>query len=183
MKPEVSKDLILLVNSLKDFTKSKSVKYGNTKFDYVPLDDLLERIKQNDKWAVMQPLTTNEMGMSFVETVLIHESGEEVRSGLFQLLLNGNKMQDMGSVITYTKRYCLGAFLGISTEPDNDANNDSEVVEVMASDVQVKVIKQEYDEERIKKMLAYYKVDKLEKLTNKQALEVVNKIKAEKDKS
>lgn len=187
MKPEVSKDLILLVNSLKDFVKSKSVKYNNTSFEYVPLDDLLDRIKQNDKWAVMQPLTSDELG-SYVETVLIHETGEEVRSGKFKLLLGENKkMQDMGAVITYTKRYCLGAFLGIATETDNDANPDSEVKDIkpkveLINDVQIQVIKKMMNEERIAKMLETFKISNIHELSNTQALKVIEGLKKEQQK-
>jgi hypothetical protein len=144
MKEHIAKDLITLVNSLKGLVKSKSVDYpikkngevvGKKSFDYVPLDELLETIKKHDKFALIQPLSSLENGTPCVENILIHESGEMLQSGKFPILLSNNVMQDMGSVITYTRRYTLGAFLGISTEIDDDANFESEVKEVNKSEV------------------------------------------------
>ena len=82
MNQEVAKDLIELVNSMKDFIKSKSVKYGQTTFDYVPLDDILDRCKLSQKWSVQQ-LLSSENGMPTIETTLTHESGYIHQSGKF----------------------------------------------------------------------------------------------------
>ena len=54
IKPEVATDLIELVNSIKGLEKSSEVKYsvkksdgswGTKSFNYVPLDDILNKIK------------------------------------------------------------------------------------------------------------------------------------------
>ena len=174
MNTEVAKDLIELVNSMNDFVKSKSVKYGNTSFDYVPLDDLLARVKLNNKWACMQPLS-NENGVPCVETILTHESGEQVRSGQLNLLISGIKMQDFGSVITYTKRYQLGALLGISTETDNDANFDSEVKDLKVTIATLTKLIEVLSDDDKAKVMKFYKITKLGDVTEKDALAMLAK--------
>lgn len=49
--------------------------------------------------------------------VLVHESGESVEGFL---PLHGNQNQEMGSSLTYLRRYLLGALTGIVTDEDED---------------------------------------------------------------
>ena len=51
--------------------------------------------------------------------VLMHESGEE-RTGT--LPLSGNTPQELGSSITYMRRYLLGCLTGIVTDDDDDGS-------------------------------------------------------------
>ncbi len=62
--------------------------------------------------------------MLSVETMLLHESGEWVKSEPLQVSASSN-MQDMGGQITYMKRYSLSAMSGLPTEKDDDANGAS----------------------------------------------------------
>lgn len=77
--------------------------------------------------AAMPLLSVN--GLSFVTIpeegsrgfilrgVLLHESGESIEGFL---PLHGNSNQDMGSSLTYLRRYLLGALTGIVTDEDDD---------------------------------------------------------------
>ena len=125
MNKEFSEDLIKLVNSLKGLVKSKSVSFKAVKFDYVPLDEILEIIKKNNNFALLQPLGQVD-GVSTIKNILVHKSGEFIESGDFPLQIPSTKMQDVGSVITYSRRYSLGSFLGIATETDLDASVEVE---------------------------------------------------------
>lgn len=181
MNQEVAKDLIEFVNSMNDFIKSKSVKYGATTFDYVPLDDILDRCKKSEKWAIQQALSSIN-GLPTVETILIHETGYEHKSGMLPLLFNqGAKPQDIGSIITYMKRYQLGSFLGLATETDNDANSDSEVVENKATPKQVEMLSKNYVGENLTKLLEANKIKKLEDISMKKASELIGKLMAKKE--
>ena len=51
--------------------------------------------------------------------VLLHDSGEE-RSGV--LPLSGSTPQELGSSLTYMRRYLLGCLTGIVTDDDDDGN-------------------------------------------------------------
>lgn len=128
VSPEFAQDLIELVNSLKGITYNAKVNYTNRSgqtiaFEYVTLDKIYSKIKENNNFAVLQPLGTDEHGESAVQVILIHKSGEAITSDYYKIRVNehGSK-QDEGAAITYTKRYALGSFLGLCTDEDNDAN-------------------------------------------------------------
>lgn len=124
VSPEFATDLIKLINSCKGITYNAKVSFGNTKFDYVTLDKIYAHIKKDNNFALLEPLGTNAEGKPALQIILIHKSGEAITSDYYALRVPENaKKQDEGSAITYTKRYALGSFLGISTDIDNDANS------------------------------------------------------------
>lgn len=106
-------------------------KSGSTyDFSYTDLEGIFEALKEvykENKISILQnPFTMLTEGALFVavETMLLHESGEWVKS--LPLYVNAsNNMQDLGGQITYMKRYSLSAMSGISTEKDDDANGVS----------------------------------------------------------
>ena len=180
ISPEVAKDLIELVNSITGLKKSKSVNYrtknGITAFNYVPLDDILSKIKENNNFALMQPIGTDENGRIGVKCVLIHKSGHVIESDTypFQLMQN-SKIQDEGAEITYRKRYALGAFLGISTEDDTDGNASQEidVTDRKATRKQVDILIRNYKGDQLTKLLQSNNVEKIEDISFKKASELV----------
>lgn len=56
-----------------------------------------------------------------LKTLLIHESGEWIRSDL-PLILSKRDMQGLGSALTYARRYGLCAIIGLAQE-DDDGND------------------------------------------------------------
>ena len=130
VSPEFAKDLIELINSCKGIKYNKKVKFTSkktgqtTEFEYTTLDKIYAHIKNNNNFALLEPMGTNEAGQPAIQIILIHKSGEAITSDYYILNLpnNGSK-QDEGAVITYTKRYAVGSFLGISTDIDNDAGS------------------------------------------------------------
>lgn len=129
VSPEFAADLIKLINSCKGIKYNKKVaiktKTGREiSFEYTTLDKIYAHVKNDNNFALLEPIGTNEAGQPAVQIILIHKSGEAITSDYYALNLpnNGSK-QDEGSAITYTKRYALGSFLGISTDIDNDANS------------------------------------------------------------
>lgn len=77
--------------------------------------------------TVLPLLTANGLAViqggsgATLETVLVHESGEWVSSSL--PLHVGNKPQEMGSAITYARRYALAALVGAVSEGEDDDGN------------------------------------------------------------
>ncbi len=69
--------------------------------------------------AVIQPTVDDESGR-YVETVLLHESGETLRCRV-PLIVQKNDMQGYGSAVTYARRYGLMCMSGIA--PDDDDGN------------------------------------------------------------
>lgn len=56
-----------------------------------------------------------------VQTILMHESGQVLES-VCPIIMTQKTAQQMGSAITYSRRYALSAILGISADEDEDAN-------------------------------------------------------------
>ena len=69
--------------------------------------------------SVIQPFRNIE-GQNYVETILLHESGEQLSCAI-PLLVNKNDMQGLGSAMTYARRYGLMCMAGIAPE-DDDGN-------------------------------------------------------------
>lgn len=91
---------------------------GVYKFAYAPLDTVLE--------ATRAALTENDLCISSqiqresLRTVLMHSSGEWVAAEV--ALPQFQKAQELGSFLTYARRYSITALLGVASEEDDDAN-------------------------------------------------------------
>ena len=60
-------------------------------------------------------------GKRYLETILLHSSGQSIRSYL-DLTLKEETMQALGSAITYARRYSLSAIVGIVPDDEDDGN-------------------------------------------------------------
>jgi hypothetical protein len=68
--------------------------------------------------SVLQP-TIQIDGKNFVQTVLLHESGERI-SGLTEIVYSkSNDAQSQGSGITYARRYGLQSLMNVGAEDDD----------------------------------------------------------------
>lgn len=150
---------------------------GSYEFSYTDLDGIFEAIKQvyrDNKIAVIQDAKTVLIdGSPFitVETLLLHESGEWVKSEPLQVPAS-QSMQDMGGQITYMKRYSLSAMLGIATEKDDDANG--------VSGNQVEYKPKKLSESQVKRLFAIAKSKGIEMVDVKKAImQDYNKTQAE----
>lgn len=66
-------------------------------------------------------------GLPAVRTVLMHEKGGVMMSGWLSLPLKQNATpQDVGSLITYAKRYQLAGFMGVASDVDDDGMQSSQ---------------------------------------------------------
>lgn len=74
--------------------------------------------------AMYQETTPDPAGI-VVETILLHESGETIRSGKLHVPASRIDPQGFGSALTYARRYSLMAACGIAPE-DDDGNAASE---------------------------------------------------------
>lgn len=122
---EKSESIAKLAAALVKFqSQVKAIKKGAKnpffKSSYADLASILE--------AVREPLAAN--GLAFAQfpvgdggltTILMHDSGEWM-SETFIMKPVDIKPQTIGSCITYSRRYALGAVLGLATEEDDDGN-------------------------------------------------------------
>ena len=187
--PEIATDLIELVNQLKGLEKSAQVNYSvknkstgelmKKAFDYVPLDNILNKIKENKNFALLQPIGIDENGVCGVKCILVHKSGHVFETNTYPFAVKEDaKLQDEGAEITYRKRYSLGAFLGMATEEDTDGNDDEATnsTERKASPRQIEVLSKNYTGENIEKMLKINKIEKLEDMPMQKASDLIGKI-------
>jgi hypothetical protein len=96
------------------------------KSSYADYGAVLEACKQplNDNGIViLQPQHTNEYG-TFVETLLLHSSGEWVGSETKVVYGKENDAQAQGSAISYSRRYGLQSLISLPAE-DDDGNKAS----------------------------------------------------------
>ena len=70
--------------------------------------------------SVLQPASTDDTG-TWVETILLHNSGEWLSDRLKVVVAKQNDPQALGSAITYSRRYGLQAMLAIPSD-DDDGN-------------------------------------------------------------
>lgn len=90
------------------------------KSKYADLGSVMEACKEalnEEGIAVLQPAGTDDTG-HYVETILLHESGESMSRRLY-LVLNKTDMQQLGSAISYARRYGLQSMVFIPSEDDD----------------------------------------------------------------
>lgn len=94
------------------------------KSKYADLATILSAIKEPLQKAGLSfsqfPTGENEM-----TTILMHADSGEFLEGTFKMTPAKNDPQGQGSVITYQRRYALGAILGLNIDEDDDGNSAS----------------------------------------------------------
>lgn len=96
------------------------------KSTYADLGSVLEAIKDslnNEGIVILQPHSTELIGdqiVSFVETTLLHgESGEFITSRTRMDIKEGAKAIEIGSQITYMRRYSLQSLVSLPSVDDD----------------------------------------------------------------
>jgi len=103
-----------------EIPKDRTNEYFKSK--YATLDAVISATRDplvKNNIAVTHAFTSNENGPC-VTTTLRHESGETIESSI--PVNAGDKMQALGSAITYAKRYNLCALLNVTADEDDDGN-------------------------------------------------------------
>ena len=94
------------------------------KSKYASLDACIEAVidaLNNHGISLLQKCHPDDSGVS-VETILLHESGEQLSGGILHVPAAKNDPQGYGSALTYARRYSLMATCGIAPE-DDDGNS------------------------------------------------------------
>lgn len=90
---------------------------------YAPLDELVRvsfgPLEKHGLMLVQKPTMVD--GRMVLATDIISESGETLACGWYELP-QGASPQQMGSALTYARRYTMGAILGLAAEDDDDGN-------------------------------------------------------------
>lgn len=103
------------------FDKTVTVKLksgGNYSYSYASfssIKSLCSPLLSANGLAVSQLLGENKL-----TTILTHTSGEYIGDNMTLPVSQGMSPQDIGSVITYMKRYSYSAILGLASDEDTD---------------------------------------------------------------
>lgn len=116
---EIIKALIKIQPQLKPAIKDKANPFLKTKYaDLSGVWDSCRNLLKESGLAVVQVCGIGDNG-SYLETILMHESGQWI-SGKYPLKpVKDDDPQAMGSAMTYARRYNLAAILGIVTDDDD----------------------------------------------------------------
>ena len=117
----------------------KNSKNPHFKSEYADLSAVLQ--------ATREPLSKNGLSVSqsvnsenddyFLETTLLHKSGQSIKSKM-KLILDKKTMQGLGGAITYGRRYALASIVGIAQEDSDGEPSRSEREVVAVPDNSVK---------------------------------------------
>lgn len=99
---------------------TKDAKNPFFRSNYATLSAVMEACKEHlnaEGISVLQPVMSDVSGQ-YVETILLHESGEFLTSQM-RLILGKEDMQAYGSAVSYARRYGLQSMVFIPAEDDD----------------------------------------------------------------
>lgn len=107
-------------------TADRTVDTGSYTYSYAPLDVILAAVRpilSANGLALIQRLESPN-GQPGIRTELLHADGATIAAS-FPLGPMPNSPQQLGSLLTYLRRYAVVALLGIAAEDDDDARQAS----------------------------------------------------------
>ena len=168
--------------------RKKKVEFGKTKYDYAPLDEIVEIIRPiMAKHGLSYFFDTKSDGnILTVETTICHRDGFKKTFSYQSDSLHDdarmNSSQRRKSALTYSKRACLENALGLVTAgEDDDARRaiDKPISEDQAKEIAQLVEKTNSNE---KQFLAFLKVDDIQELSFHEAKKAINMLKQKRAK-
>ena len=197
--------------------KSKTAGGKGFSYKYADLasiwDEIREPLSENEL-ALIQTFVEEE-GSNYLKTMLVHSSGQWISSYLQvdqhesyepfkgeKLKVRNCTIQQLGSQITYLRRYGLSSILGITSDEDedgkmaNDVQDKKKKIEAISSNEPINednsrellgLVKEIKDHSFIKNMLNHFKISSLDEIKQCDFSKVMNwvnrKIKEESDES
>jgi hypothetical protein len=123
---QIAAALALAQGQLTNPPKTKTAHVGKYKYRYADLAEIIEHVRPTlakHELAFVQ-LTARGEGSNTLVTRLLHKSGQYLES-TYPLPAQA-AAQEMGSAITYARRYSLCAILGIAADEDDDGSKATE---------------------------------------------------------
>ncbi len=93
-------------------------------YKYADLEDVMKCVRKPlaDNELAIVHMTQEFAGQVELVTRLVHASGEYFQS-IYPVKASADRPQEMGSAMTYARRYTVSALLGIASEEDDDAQS------------------------------------------------------------
>lgn len=188
---QVEKTIFELLQEVRfELSKIKLEKTGYNKhlnFKYFELGDFLAKaieLLNNKGLCPIFNISYDSNGIEMATLTLVKGAERIVFTTPTDSPTNVSGIQALGAKHTYLKRYLYINLLDliendvVNASLDENSNN-SKVEEKKATDKQIEMITGLYDEENINKILDYYKIDSLQKLSIKQASQIIAKKKGQ----
>lgn len=138
-----------LVKAQKDFSPAlKCATNPHFKSKYADLAACLEAVQDplNNNGIALLQVTHEDLTGVTVETLFIHESGEQISGGKLHVPASKQDPQGYGSALTYARRYSLLAACGIAPEDDDgNAASKAKKPDSQAPSKPASVAKSEFD--------------------------------------
>lgn len=119
---EIIKAMIKVQSEIQNPINSADNPFFHSK--YSPLDEILDMIRPlmvKNKMVLMQ-FAGGDGTYASVTTMIMHESGEWIKSDSLSIKPAKMDAQGIGSAITYGRRYTLLSIFGIMGDDDDDGN-------------------------------------------------------------
>lgn len=167
----------------------KDSKNPHFKSTYADLSSVVSAIKPalSENGMFFAQITHEQAGGVCIETIVCHESGEQMSFGKLFVPASKNDAQGYGSALTYARRYSLMTAFGVCPEDDDGnaaaksaqksqdhAQSESEPISKAQWTTIVALV--ESTQSNADAILKHFKVDNLKKLTAAQAIKAINQL-------
>lgn len=134
---ELAKALASAQRVMEHAKKTKTNPFHKNKYaDLTDVWDVLKKPLSDNGLSVVQ-LPAAEGPYLILTTILMHTSDQWI-SSVFRVKAKAETAQEMGSTLTYARRYALAAITGNSSDEDDDGNSASGVYDKPHRPVQEK---------------------------------------------
>ena len=120
---EIAPAWVAALNELTDITRDNVADTGSYKYRYATLDAATKQAREvlgKHGVAVHQEAHGEGTGSVVISTTAWHVSGQWIAAAPLTMHAKGGP-QDVGSAISYGRRYALMTFLGLATDDDDGA--------------------------------------------------------------
>ena len=158
--------------SCEDILESLKPLLGETKCT-LTINDSIEHIGERYYVKAVVELYDIESATKLSATAYAREQEDKAKM---------DSMQITGSASSYARKYALNALFMIDDNRDADAQEPVQTepkTEPLITAQQIELIRQQMSPDRIERMLTFYKKNKLEQLTLKEASDTLAKLKKE----
>lgn len=124
-------DFCNAISELQNPTKNKKVtvksEKGSYTFEYADLASILDVVRPvflKHRLALIQPVSSDGQTVTVI-TKIVHASGVIIQENSMSGKVPG-RIQELGGLITYLRRYALSSLVGIAADEDDDGNSYSD---------------------------------------------------------
>jgi len=172
-----------LVAAQKDFAPAiKTATNPHFRSKYVTLEGCIDAVLDalNSHGIFLHQATHHDENGICVETMFIHESGEQMSGGKLFVPAPKQDPQGFGSALSYARRYSLMSACGIAPE-DDDGNSASKPVSAEQA-ANIAALAEEVGKP-IKEILDYFKVKKVEQIPAAQYNGIIKTLEKKREES